>query len=60
MPRKTVFTIEMEDDHGELAQLLETFEIMPYTAAILEQAGFVSLKSLALLSEEAVNSETGF
>ena len=56
MPRTAEFQ-RMADEDSELAAILNKFEIMPSTAATLEEAGFISVQSLALLTPEAMNTD---
>ena len=47
----------MTDEESKLAAILNKFEIMPSTAAALEEAGFISVQPLALLTQEAMNTD---
>ena len=47
----------MESEENEVIKLLESFEILPGTAAALERAGFITTRAISLLDKETISKE---
>ena len=47
----------IDDTDSDLANLLDQFEIFPATAATLEECGFASTASVALITKEIISEE---